>query len=58
LLKKHLVSSLCFHQMGKSCAATQWCLKVLYDLIGEGNKEFPSAKYCFTPEGPKEPGTF
>jgi hypothetical protein len=44
--------------MGKSCAATQWCLKVLYDLIGEGNKEFPSAKYCFTPEGPKEPGTF
>lgn len=36
----------------------QWCLKVLYDLIEEGNKEFPSPNYRFTPEGPKEPGTF
>lgn len=36
----------------------QWCLKVLYDLIAEGNAEYPSDTYCFTPEGPREPGTF
>ena len=35
----------------------QWCLKVLYDLIMEGNREFPSDSYRFTPEGPVEPGT-
>lgn len=35
----------------------QWCLKVLYDLIMEGNREFPGESYCFTPEGPVEPGT-
>ena len=33
----------------------QWCLKVLYDLIMEGNREFPSESYRFTPEGPVEP---
>lgn len=35
----------------------QWCLKVLYDLIMEGNREYPSESYRFTPEGPVEPGT-
>ncbi len=33
----------------------QWCLKVLYDLIMEGNREFPSDSYSFSPEGPVEP---
>ena len=33
----------------------QWCLKVLYDLIMEGNREFPSDSYSFAPEGPVEP---
>ena len=35
----------------------QWCLKVLYDLIMEGNREFPSESYRFTPEGPVEPSS-
>ena len=26
----------------------QWCLKVLYDLIQEGNREYPSDSYQFT----------
>ena len=26
----------------------QWCLKVLYDLIQEGNREYPSESYQFT----------
>jgi len=29
----------------------------LYDLIMEGNREYPSDSYRFTPEGPVEPGT-
>lgn len=28
----------------------QWCLKVLYDLIQEGNREYPSDSYSFTPD--------
>ena len=28
----------------------QWCLKVLYDLIQEGNREYPSDSYRFTPD--------
>ena len=32
----------------------QWCLKVLYDLIMEGNREFPSVSYRFSPEGPTD----
>jgi hypothetical protein len=29
----------------------QWCLKVLYDLIQEGNREYPSDSYSFKGDG-------
>jgi len=35
----------------------QWCLTALYELIMEGNREFPSDAYRFSPEGPIEPQT-
>jgi hypothetical protein len=55
--KRNLIKIVCTRSRNRE-HNRQWCLKVLYDLIEEGNREYPSKTFCFTPEGPKEPGTF